>query len=80
MKVIEMRVCYQHCIDWRQIAQAHARASQSLQDEDPLREIGIDYEVLSANLEKEARVTNEGYAQLIAARPFGACAECPYAA
>ena len=66
-----MRVGYQHSVNRRQIAHAEARTAKSLENEDPLSEVGIDHEVLSSNLEEEAGVTDEGDAQLSASDELG---------
>jgi hypothetical protein len=63
VQVIEMSVRYQHHIHRRQIADAQARLPQPLQYEQPAREVGIDDHALSANLQEETRVADEGDAE-----------------
>src|SRR5205085_12439785 len=60
MEMIEMCVTHKHVIDGRQIAQADARAALPFEDDQPAREIGIDYEIVSGDLNKEAAMTDEG--------------------
>ena len=69
--MIEMSMRYEYCVNRRQVAHAQAGTSQSLQDKNPLCEVGVDHEILSANLKEEAGMTNEGEAELIAPRQLG---------
>ena len=64
MQVIEVRVRDQDNIHGRQVAQIQSRLTQALENEQPAREVGIDDDVLSPNLEEEAGVSDEGNAQL----------------
>ena len=64
MQVIEVRVRYQHNIHGRQVAQVQSGLAQAFENEEPAREVGIDDDVLSADLEKKAGVPDEGDAQL----------------
>ena len=63
MQVIEVRVRDQHNVDGRQIGNAQAGTAQAFQHEEPAREIGIDDDVLSADLQEEAGVADEGDAE-----------------
>ena len=63
MQVIEVRVRHQYNIHGRQVAQVQSRLTQAFQNEQPAREVGIDNDVLSANLQKKAGMSNEGDAQ-----------------
>src|ERR1039457_4710920 len=64
MEMIEVRVRNQHDIHWRQFAQIQSRLTQTLQNEKPAREVGIDDDVLSANLQKKTGVPDKGHAEL----------------
>ena len=64
VQVIKVRVRHQDKIHRRQVAQVQSRLTQALEDEQPAREVGIDDDVLSANLQKEAGVSDEGDAEL----------------
>ena len=55
-----MRVRHQDNIHRRQVAQIQSRLTQSFEQEEPAREIWIDDDVLSANLQEEAGVSDEG--------------------
>ena|SRR5580692_6313909 len=70
MQMIEVRVRYQDDVHRRQIAQVQSRSTQPLENEKPAREVGIDNDVLSANLQKETRVSNEGDAKLAVRNQF----------
>ena len=67
VQVVEVRVRNQHRIDGRQIAQPQPGPPQPLEHEDPAREVRVDQNVLAADLEEEAGMSDEGYAQLTAA-------------
>jgi len=62
MKVIEVRVCDEHDIHWRQVAQPQPRTPKALQNEEPAGKIGIDDDVHSADLEEKSCVSNKGHA------------------
>ena len=66
VQVIEMGMRNQHRIDRRQIAQPQPRPAQSLQNENPAREVGVDKNVLAANLEEETGMSDESNAELFA--------------
>src|SRR5450759_4533007 len=67
MKVVEVRVRNQHRVDRRQLSQLQSRTAQSLENENPAREVGVHQDVLSPDLEEEAGMSDEGYAQLATA-------------
>ena len=66
MEMVKVRVRNQHCINRRKIAQPQAGTAQSLEDEDPACEVGVNQDVLAAHLEEEAGVSDERHAQLTA--------------
>ena len=48
--MIKMRVCDQHVIDRREVFDADARHTQTLQEEQPLRKVRVHEDVLPADL------------------------------
>jgi len=60
VQVIEVSVRYQDNIHRREVAQIQSRLSQALEDEQPARKVRIDDDVLSADLQEEAGVSDEG--------------------
>ena len=50
VQVVEVRVGYQHHIGRRQVAQVQSRLPQTLEHEKPAREVGIDDDILPADL------------------------------
>src|SRR5271167_4164367 len=71
MKMVKMGVRDQHGIDRRQIAKSQARTAQPLENEDPLGEVRVNQDVPPSDLEEEAGVSDEGYAELAAPRRHG---------
>jgi hypothetical protein len=71
VQVIEMRVGYEHNVHRRQVAEIESGLPQALKNEKPACEVGIDDDILSANLEKEAGMTDEGEAELSLGDEFG---------
>ena len=69
--MVEVRVRHQHGIDGRQVAQPQAGTTQPLEDEEPACKIGIDDDVLAADLQEEAGVSDEGNTQLAARASTG---------
>src|ERR1019366_1544000 len=67
VQVVEVRVRNQHRVDCRQLPQLQPRTAQPLENENPAREVGIDQNILSPDLEDEAGMSDEGYAQLATA-------------
>src|SRR5450432_315373 len=61
--MIEVRVRDQHKVDRRQVGDAQAGAAQAFQYEEPAGEVGIDDDVLAANLQEETGVADEGDAE-----------------
>src|ERR1017187_2172160 len=70
MQVIEVRVRYEYDVHRRQVAQVQSRLTQALENEQPAREVGIDDDVLSANLQKKAGMSDEGDAQFAVRNQF----------
>ena len=62
--MIKVGMGNQYRIDWRQIAHAQSWASEPLQNKNPLREVRVNHDVFSADLQKETRVPDEGDTQL----------------
>ena len=63
MQVIEVRMRDQHQVNGRKIGDPHSGSSQALEHKQPPREIWIDDHALSAHLQEEAGMSNEGNAQ-----------------
>jgi hypothetical protein len=59
MKVVKMGVGDEHNVDGREIAKLDSRLAQAFENEEPTREIGIDYDIFTADLEEEAGVADE---------------------
>src|SRR2546423_15397933 len=62
--MVKVGMGYQHHIDRRQITHAKPRTSQPLQHKEPAREVGIDNDTVSPNLNEEAGVSDKGDPQL----------------
>lgn len=62
--MIEMRVRNQNEVNRGNISQANPGLAQSLEQEKPGREVGVDQHVLIAHLQKKTGVANECNAQL----------------
>ena len=60
MQVIKMSVGNQNQIDRGQVADHQTRPTQALEDEEPGSKIGVNQNVLAANLDKEACMANKG--------------------
>src|ERR1019366_7023560 len=71
VQVVEVRVRNQHRVDCGQLPQLQPGTAQSLENENPAREVGIDQDVLAPDLEEEAGMPDEGYAQLATAGEYG---------
>ena len=63
VQMVKVRVRDQNQIDSRKIANSYSWFAQPLQHKQPARKIGIDDDVLSANLQEKAGVPNESHAQ-----------------
>ena len=64
VKVVEVRVRNQHRVNRRQLPQLQSGTAQPLENENPTREVGVNQDVLAPDLEEEAGMSDEGYAQL----------------
>ncbi len=62
--MIEVSVRDEHRIDRRQVAKPESGPAEPLENKNPAGKVGIDQQVLAADLEKEAGMTDEGDAQL----------------
>ena len=71
MQVIEVRMSNQDEVDGWQVAHVHAGLAKPLENEQPSRKVGIDKNILSADLDEETGVTDEGDAHLPVARELG---------
>jgi hypothetical protein len=59
MEMVKMRVGDQHQIDGRQVLKAHPGFAKALQDEQPASEVGVDDDILLADLHEKAGVANK---------------------
>lgn len=66
-----MRVRHQHQVDWREIPDLHARLTQSLQQEQPWREVRIEQNILSAHLYEETGMADEREPEITVAGELG---------
>ena len=71
MQVIKMRMRDKHQVNRRQVVDLNSRFSQPLQHEQPARKVGIDEDIFSADLQKEAGMPNKGHAHLPVGNEFG---------
>src|SRR5581483_10630751 len=65
MEMIEMSMRDKNEIDARKVGNAHAGSTEAFQHKNPGRVIGIDYDILAAELDEEAGVADEGDAELV---------------
>ena len=63
MQVIEVGVGYQDQVCRRQIAQVQAGLAEALQHKQPACKVGVDDDVLSADLQEETGMSDEGDAE-----------------
>ena len=70
VQMVEVGVGDQHQVDRRQVTHLQAWSSNAFQDEEPARKVGIDDNVLAADLEKETGVTDECHAHLAVGHQF----------
>jgi len=63
VQVVEVSVGDEDQVNRRQVYDAQSRLAQALEDEEPACEIGIDQNVESADLHKEAGMADEGDAE-----------------
>lgn len=59
MEVIKVRVRDENNVNWWQVGKSDTRISQSLENEQPVGKVGIDDDVLPAELNKKTGVANE---------------------
>jgi hypothetical protein len=64
VQVVEVGVGNQHQVDRGQVTHLQTWPSNPFQDEEPARKVGIDDDILAADLEKETGVPDECQAQL----------------
>src|ERR1700689_5359402 len=64
MQVIEVRMGDEDEVCRRQVAQVQSGLAQTLEHEEPARKIRIDDDILSADLQEETRMSDEGDAEL----------------
>jgi hypothetical protein len=60
----------QNQINWRQVAHLQAWPPQALQDEQPARKVGIDENILPADLEEKTGVADESHTHLAVGNEF----------
>ncbi len=63
MQVIKVRVSYEDHIRRRQIAQVQTRLPQAFKHEEPARKVGINDDVMSADLQEETGMSDESDAE-----------------
>ena len=68
--MVKVRVCHQHQVDGRKIADLDTWFAQALQQKQPACEVRIDEDILSAHLQKKTRVPNEGQAEISVGNEF----------
>ena len=66
-----MRVGDQHQIDGRKVVDSYSWLPQAFQNKEPAGEVWINYDVFSADLQKETGVADECNAQLAVSDEFG---------
>ena len=71
VQMVEVSVGDQNQIDRGQVAYLQARSSQAFEHEQPAGKIGIDENVLAADLEKETGMADESHTHLAVADQFG---------
>src|SRR6266567_1643564 len=71
MQVGEMRMSDEHQIDGRKIMDSHPRPPQSFQDKQPAREVWINHDVFSADLQEKTGMADEGDTHLAVGDKFG---------
>ena|SRR5258707_385784 len=71
MQVVEMRMSDEHQIDGRKIIDSDPRPPQSFQDKQPAREVWINHDVFSADLQEKSGMANESDTQLAIGNKFG---------
>jgi hypothetical protein len=71
VQVVKVSVRDQNQVNGREISKLDSRLAQPLQDKQPAGKIGVDHDILPANLEEKAGMTDERYTQLSVADQFG---------
>ena len=71
MQVIEVGVSYQDHVCRRQIAQVQTGLAQALQHKEPARKVGVDDDILSADLQEKTGMSDEGDSKLAIANQSG---------
>jgi len=69
--MIEMRMRDQHQINRRQVLQPYPWFPEALQDEQPASEVGVDHNILLADLHEEASMANKRKPELPVSNQFG---------
>ena len=64
MQVIEVGMSHQNQVNRRQIPQLHSGLAQALEDEQPARKVGVDKNILPANLKEETGMPDECHTHL----------------
>ena len=59
-----MRVSDEYQIDGREIGNFHSRLTKTLENKQPPGKVWVNKNILTTNLQEEARVSDEGYAHL----------------
>src|SRR6266849_8054052 len=70
VQMVEVGMSDQNQINRRQVAHLQSWLPQALQDEQPTREVGIDDDILPADLEKKTRMADESYTHLAVGHQF----------
>src|SRR3954471_16308298 len=64
MKVVEMSVGHKNVVDRRKVFYPEPGFSKALEQEEPLRKVGIDHHVLTASLDEKSRVADESHSEI----------------
>jgi len=64
--MIEMGMCQQHYVDWREILKTQSGALDALQEEKPIGEVRVDEQVKVGELNEEGSMPNPGHGDLAA--------------
>src|SRR5439155_13553222 len=64
MQMIEVRMRDQHQVDRRQVVKLHSGLPQPLQNKQPARKVGVNDDVLPADLHKKAGMADKSQPQL----------------
>ncbi|MCU1285470.1 MAG: hypothetical protein JWO13_1820 [Acidobacteriales bacterium] len=66
-----MRVRDENVVDWWKVFYPQPGLAQALQQEQPLRKVRIDNDVLASGLDEKSRVADEGHADVPVFREYG---------